>query len=119
MKPITVHPIVILLSFCLTATTGCVTQSKPVMATIQIPAAAAADSSLTGEKGGIGLSVVASIENGDVEEIFDSIDQLSLAFEPTDLLSKSPNCRLVSFPKTSPRVELRSGTLLTRLIPIS
>ena len=102
MKPITVLPIVILLSFCLTATTGCVTQSKPAMATIQNPAAAAADSALTGEKGGIGLSVVASIESGDVEEIFDSIDQLSLAFEPTDLLSQIGELPPGQFPEDKP-----------------
>lgn len=117
MKPITVHPIVILLSFCLTATTGCVTQSKPVMATIQNPAAAAADSSLTGEKGGIGLSVVASIESGNVEEIFDSIDQLSLAFEPTDLLSQIGELPPGQFPEDKPEGGIEVGDIIDAINP--
>lgn len=117
VKTLNAHQILILISFCLTATTGCVTQSKPVMATIQNPAAVAADGSLTDEKGSIGLSVVASIENGDVEEVFNSIDQLSLAFEPTDLLSQIAELPPGQFPEDKPEGGIEVGDVLDAINP--
>ncbi len=117
MNRITDLPIVILLCSCLIATSGCVTQSKPLTATILNPATAAADSSLVGEKGGMGLSVFASVESGDVEEIFDSIDQLSLAFEPTDLLSQITELPPGQFPEIKPEGGIEVGDLIDAINP--
>jgi hypothetical protein len=89
------------------------------MATIQNPAAAAAEGSLSGEQGGssVGLSVFASIENGDVEEIFNSIDQLSLAFEPTDLLAQINELPPGQFPEEKPEGGIEVGDLIDAINP--
>jgi len=67
-------------------TYGNVTHGQRILSTTSNPAAAAADVLRGGGKAASGtvVSVVAGIEYGNVQEIFDTIDELSKGFEPTD-----------------------------------
>ncbi len=119
MKPSTMLAFALLLSFCMTATASSLNHPQLIMSTTSNPAAVAADSTRTGENGdsGVGLSVVAGIENGNVEEIFDSIDQLSLAFEPTDLLSQVGDLPSGQFPDIKPEGGIDVGDLIDAINP--
>jgi len=67
-------------------TYGNVTHGQRILSTTSNPAAAAADVLRGGGKAASGtvVSVVAGIEYGNVQELFDTIDELSKGFEPTD-----------------------------------
>jgi len=119
MQPGTVRPIALLLFTCLFATAGCVTHSPTVMSTLGNPAAAAANSTRTGDHGdgGVALTVFAGIENGNVEEIFDSIDQLAVAFEPTDLLAQIRDLPPGQFPELKLDGGLEFGDLIDAINP--
>ncbi len=67
-------------------TYGNVTHGQRILSTTSNPAAAAADVFRGGGKAASGtvISVVAGVEYGNVQELFDTIDELSKGFEPTD-----------------------------------
>jgi len=67
-------------------TYGNVTHGQRILSTTSNPAAAAADVLRGGGKAASGtvVSVVAGIEYGNVQELFDTIDELTKGFEPTD-----------------------------------
>ena len=67
-------------------TYGNVTHGQRILSTTSNPAAAAADVFRGGGKAASGtvVSLVAGIEYGNVQELFDAIDELTKGFEPTD-----------------------------------
>ena len=67
-------------------TYGDVTHGQRVSSAMSNPAAAAANLERAGEKGvgGMAVSAVAGIEYGNVQELFDKIDELAAAFKPSD-----------------------------------
>lgn len=110
------------LSICtilFTVTAGCVAHSPTVMSTKGNPAAPAAGSARTGAEGdsGMALTVSASIENGNIEEIFDTVDRLAVAFEPTDLLDEITNLPPGQFPEIKSASGIDFGELIDAVNP--
>ena len=67
-------------------TYGDVTHGQRVTSAMSNPAAAAANLERAGERGsgGMALSATAGIEYGNVQDLFDKIDELAEAFKPSD-----------------------------------
>jgi hypothetical protein len=97
-------------------TYGNVTHGQRILSTTSNPAAAAADIFRGGGKAASGtvISVVAGVEYGNVEELFNAIDELSKGFEPTD--PDGPGGGAFPVPE-NPKEPIDIGNIIDTLFP--